>query len=213
VEGVTICVATFGDLTWQDTADRVAIPSAEEFGVPVVAVHGASIHAARNACLAQVQTEHVIFLDADDELEPGYLQAMTGTQDADVRVPYVRYVADPTRILNPVMPRVVGHRHACVPACLPCGNWIVIGAQVRTQLLRDIGGWRDFGWEDWDLWLRCHLAGARFTIATGAVYRANVRPGSRGRYSAAESLRHHEAVARANGFDARGNRIGEVAHV
>lgn len=211
--GVTICVATFGDTHWRDIAAEHALASAATFAVPVVHVHGDTLWDARNACLDQVTTGHVVYLDADDELEPGYLQAMAEAPDADVRVPYVRYVTTPTRVPNPVMPRVVGHHHACTQACLPEGNWVVIGAQARTQLLRDVGGWRAYGWEDWDMWLRCHLAGARFTVATGAVYRAHVRPGSRGRYTPQESRSHHAAVANANGFDMHGRPLAGAARV
>jgi glycosyltransferase involved in cell wall biosynthesis len=210
---VTICVATFGDQQWRHTAHDTALRSAETLGVPVVAVHGTTIHGARNACLSQVQTEFVIYIDGDDLLEPGYLDAMAASS-ADVRVPRVRYVTDTSRPLPaPGMPRVVGHHHPhpCTQECLPCGNWIVIGAQVRTQFLRDIGGWRDYGWEDWDLWLRCHLAGARVEPVPDAIYRANVHPGSRGRYGLEESLRHHIAVAEANGFDLHGNPLSAKA--
>jgi glycosyltransferase involved in cell wall biosynthesis len=196
---VTICVATFGDQRWRHTAHDTAIRSAEAFGVPVVAVHGTTLHGARNACLDQAQTEFVIYVDGDDLLEPGYITAMAASS-ADVRAPRVRYVTDPGALTPaPVMPRVVGHQHVCTQACLPEGNWIVVGAQARTQLLRDVGGWRDFGWEDWDLWLRCHLAGARIEPVPDAIYRAHVHPGSRGRYTQAESLAHHRAVAAANG--------------
>lgn len=204
--GVTVCVATFGDDRWRRVAEQHALPSARATGAQVVYVHGDSIHGARNACLDQVTTPLVIYLDADDELEPGYLDAMTRV-DADVRVPVVRYVTNPDRLPPPSMPRVVGHHHACTAACLPCGNWIVVGAMARTQLLRDVGGWRDYGWEDWDLWLRCHLAGATIQPAPGAVYRANVRAGSRGGYTAEESRRHHIAVAAANGFSLDGTPL------
>lgn len=198
MEGVTICVATFGDETWVDTAQRMAIPSAGATGATVVHRHAETIWGARNACLAEVTTDHVIYLDADDELEPGYLDAM-GRVAGDVRVPYVRYVTPRQPPRAPIMPRVAGHRHVCQPVCLTAGNWIVVGAMARTQMMIDVGGWRAFGWEDWDMWLRCHLAGHTITVAPGAVYRAHVHPGSRGRYSRAESLRHHRAVAAANG--------------
>ena len=71
---VTICVATFGDPTWQTLARTRAVPSAEAQGVPVVHVHGRTLHAARNAAVEQAQTEWVIHLDADDELTAGYVQ-------------------------------------------------------------------------------------------------------------------------------------------
>jgi hypothetical protein len=198
---VTVAVATFGDDWWRSLAQARAIPSAERLGVPVVHVHADSLHEARNAALALVDTEHVVHLDADDELEPGFFEAM-GKGTADVRVPSVRYVRGLGYQPPPVMPRVAGHRHACAAECLTQGNWIVVGACVRADLIRQVGGWRDFPWsEDWDTWLRCHLADASFEAVPQAVYRAHVRRDSRNRSaSAAQRLAAHRAIEAANGL-------------
>lgn len=195
---VTIVVATFGDRSWVDLAESRAIPSAELLGCPVVHVHAATLHEARNAAVAAVQTEWVVHLDADDELEPGYIDAMaTGT--ADLRAPSVRYMVrnrpDPLR-----MPKVAGHAHNCTADCLSEGNWLVVGTAVRAEMVRAVGGWRDFDWsEDWDLWLRCHLAGATVEAIPAAVYRAHVRPDSRNRApDKAARVAAHQAIYEAN---------------
>lgn len=197
---VTVVVATYGDQHWETLAHTRAVPSACQAGATYVThLHGPTLHDARNALLDKVDTPWVVFLDADDELEPGYLHAMAAAA-GDVRVPRVRYVRTHTR--GPaLMPRVAGHRHACDAACLVYGNWIVIGAAVRTDLVRRVGGWRDYPWsEDWDLWLRCHLAGATIQPAPAAVYRAHVRPDSRNRGQTREArLDAHRAIAQANG--------------
>ena len=77
----------------------------------------------------------------------------------------------------------------------------MIGSAVRADLVREVGGWRDFDWsEDWDLWLRCHLAGASFEPVPEAVYRAHVRLHSRNRgASDSKRLAAHRAIAEANG--------------
>lgn len=204
---VTVAVATFGDDWWRTLAHTRAIPSAERLGVPVVHVHAGTLHDARNAALALVGTEWVIHLDADDEPEPGYVEAMAaGT--ADVRVPSVRYVRGSGRPATR-MPRVAGHSHACIAECLTQGNWIVVGACVRTDLVRQIGGWRDFAWsEDWDVWLRCHLAGASIEAIPQAVYRAYVRANSRNRSASRdERLAAHRAIEAANGLLPGGVRL------
>ncbi len=195
---MTVVVATFGAEPWADLARSRAIPSAAAQGVPVVHTHGPTLHEARNRGLAKVATEFVCFLDADDELEPGYFTAMAeGT--ADVRAPKVRYMVKgyPNRLW---MPQVAGHRHECTAACLLYGNWIVVGAVARTDLLLRLGGFRDFPWsEDWDLWLRCHLAGATIEPIPDAIYRAHVRSDSRNRApDRAAKLAAHQAIARAN---------------
>lgn len=178
--GVTCVVATYGARHWLDLAVARATKSAEAQGVPVIYVHGLSLHGARNAGLAQVESEFVVFCDADDELAPGYCDTLlAGT--ADVRAPAVEYRA-PGRVQPPYVPKVAGHRHACTADCLIDGNWIVIGAMVRTQLLRDIGGFEDFPWsEDWAAWARCWKAGATFEAIPAAHYIAHVREDGRNR--------------------------------
>lgn len=184
---------------------RRAIPSAKALGVPVVHGHAATLHDARNAAIDLVTTEWVVQLDADDELEPGFVEAMA-SGSADVRAPSVRYVPEGNlghrRLPAPGMPSVWAHDHQCVADCLAAGNWLVIGAMVRTDLVRSVGGWRDFAWsEDWDLWVRCWQAGATFEPIPAAVYRAHVRRGSRNRAPSAEAkLEAHRAIARANGL-------------
>lgn len=198
-DDVTILVATCGNPEWITLASERAIPSALEQNVPVIHRHANTLHDARNDCLNAATTKWVVHLDADDELEPGYVERML-TGQADIRAPSVRYVQG-GHGQAPRVPTVWGHSHSCVAECLPYGNWIVVGALARRQLLLDIGGWRDFTWsEDWDVWLRCHLAGATFETIHQAVYRAHVRPNSRNRAAGqAERLEAHRAIARANG--------------
>jgi glycosyltransferase involved in cell wall biosynthesis len=197
---VTVVVATFGDTSWIELAERRAIRSAAAHGVPVIHHHAATLHDARNGGLDRVDTEWVCHLDADDELEPGYLTAMASGV-ADVRAPAVRYVRRASVPGEAAVPKVAGHTHDCTAGCLVDGNWLVVGSLVRTDLVRQVGGWRDFPWsEDWDLWLRCHLAGATFEAIPDAVYRAHVRPNSRNRApSRSARLAAHQAIAAANG--------------
>jgi glycosyltransferase involved in cell wall biosynthesis len=192
----TVAVATFGDRSWQEMAESRAVPSAMA-QAPVIRVHGESLHEARNAALAAVYTEWIVYLDADDELEPGYIKAMaTGT--ADVRGPVARYIRGRRERLW--QPRVAGHEHNCTANCLPDGNWLLIGSAVRTDLLRRAGGWRDFPWsEDWDMWLRCWKAGGTFELIPDAIYRAHVRPDSRNRGATREARQAaHQAIHAAN---------------
>lgn len=199
---VTVAVATFGADEWADLAADRAIPSVKALGVPVVHCHGDTLHGARNGALDLVDTEWVCHLDADDELEQGYFDAMAaGT--ADVRAPSVRYLY-PHHIFRPKVPKVSGHEHDCAADCLTEGNWLVVGSVARAQLLRDVGGWRDFDWsEDWDLWLRCYLAGASIEAVRSAIYRAHARPDSRNRGADhATKLAAHHAILAANGLAA-----------
>jgi cellulose synthase/poly-beta-1,6-N-acetylglucosamine synthase-like glycosyltransferase len=163
-------------------------------GTPWVHVHATALHEARNAALAQVESPFCIHLDADDELEPLFVEAMTaGT--ADLRAPAVGYVQPNGRAARPYVPKVAGHRHDCSGPCLIDGNFLVVGTMARTELLREVGGWEPFTWsEDWALWSRCWKAGATIEAIPSAIYRAHVNPASRNRAPdrAAKAAAHWE---------------------
>lgn len=197
---VTVVVGTFGDRAWIDLAQERAIPSADALDVEVIHIHGATLHEARNAGLDLVTTKDVCFLDADDELEAGYFEHMA-TVDADLRAPAVRYIRA-HGAQDPWMPQVAGHDHACTADCLPWGNWLVIGTVAPAELVRNVGGFRDFDWsEDWDLWVRCWQAGATIAPVPLAIYRAHVRSHSRNRGPArSDRLAQHRSIAEANGL-------------
>jgi glycosyltransferase involved in cell wall biosynthesis len=183
---ITVVIPTFGHDIWLEYARR-AIASAEP-QAPVIHVHGDNLADARNKALALVETEYVVHLDADDTLLPGYVNAML-RGSADVRVPLVRNMRNVSR--EPYSPNVYGHRHSCEAACLLEGNYIVVGAAVRTELAKEVGGWwEEQIYEDWSLWLRCYQAGASFEHIDGAVYGFHSRPDSRNHSGEAYNDRH-----------------------
>lgn len=190
---VTVVVGTFGSQHWVKLAER-AIRSAES-QAPVIHRHESTLAEARNAGLAEVKTEWVVHLDADDELEPGYIEAMAkGT--ADLRAPSVRYVRN-RQERAPVMPRVWGHTHDCTAECLRYGNWMVIGTCLRTELARSVG-WQEFGWsEDWGMFAGCWKAGGTVEAIPEAVYRAHTSRRGRNRVSPAVGLRWHREIEKA----------------
>ena len=183
---ITVVVATFGDDIWREYAKR-AVASVGN-SAPVIHVHGDSLADARNKCLDQVETEFVVHLDADDTLLPGYVNAML-RGSADVRVPMVSNMHNSYR--EPYSLMVYGHRHSCEADCLLEGNYIVVGAAVRTDLAREVGGWQDEEiYEDWSLWLRCYCAGATFEHIPEAVYGFHSRRDSRNHSGVAFNERH-----------------------
>lgn len=192
----TICIGTFGGNEWVRLAHERAIPSAKAQGCEVIHRHGSTLAQARNEALALVETPWVVFLDADDELAPGYLEAL-GTGSADLRAPAVSYVKL-RRPRVPYVPTVAGHDHDCSTDCLRDGNWLVIGTAVRTDLARQVGGFREYDvYEDWDFFQRCWLAGASVEAVPDAVYLAHWRRDSRNRAPdmALKNRVHHEIVA------------------
>lgn len=197
---VTVAIGTYGSKEWADLAHERAIPSVERLGVPWLHLNRATLHEARNDCLNEVTTEHIAFLDADDELEHHYFDHVAAST-ADIRVPSVRYVKNGFD-QGVRMPTIAGHRHVCTPDCLAYGNYVVVGAVAPTQLLRDIGGWRDYPvYEDFDLWVRAWKAGATFENVDRAVYRAHVRSDSRNRGTSWDvKFSTHQQIARDNGL-------------
>lgn len=195
---VTVIVGTFGDSYWADLARQRAIPSAEAQGVPVIHVHcdmldtyGASIAACRNQGAQQATTRDLLFLDADDELLPGFFTAME-TATGDLRTPMVQYVRDGR--LDPPMFWPAGD--------LRDGNHLIISTLMPRDLFLQVGGFRDVGdlYEDWDLWIRCFQAGATITQVPGATCRVHIDPSSKHRFGTThyEKRASHERIRRLN---------------
>jgi GT2 family glycosyltransferase len=184
---VTVCIGTFGDDSWRKLAlDRAAMSCERK----VLHVHDENLMVARNRAAEKAQSEWLCFLDADDELAPGYFDAMEqGT--ADLRGPSVQYVVRGMTRPPKIWP----------PMDLTQGNYLVIGTLIRKEMFDEVGGFRDYPlYEDWDLWLRCHLAGASIELLPEAVYIAHARSDSRNRApDRATRLHWHKQIAQDNG--------------
>ncbi len=200
---IAVIVGTYGDEAWRDLAWSRAVPSvvAQWPDAPVIAIHGETLAEARNegAKLANTRGyQHLCFLDADDELAPGYFDAMNAAIRPDsagfrpdcerrLYVPMVEYVHGRKRY-RPRFPKEVPVEQ---------GNWLVIGTVVPTRLFfaRDVGGFEEFPlYEDWALFARMQKAGAVPVKVPDAVYVAHRRAGSRNHPTKAEKLAAHAAI-------------------
>lgn len=166
--GFSVVVATFGAPEWAELARARAIPSAcAEGPLEVIVEHGTTLAEARNRGAARARGEWLVFLDADDELEPGYLEAIASAS-GDLRAPAVRYVTVGEPAPDPLL--FTGRNIARVNPC-------VIGTALRRDLFDQAGGfWTEPVWEDWSLFRRAWLLGAQIEHVPGAVYRVNVNP-------------------------------------
>jgi GT2 family glycosyltransferase len=210
---VAIIVATYGEDKWAELAHERAWPSANNealahsHGLASIA-HYPDLTAAtaRNTLAAAVPPgiDWLCFLDADDELEPGYLDAMADALQTHriVHAPVVeaRSVFDAPEVLLVPKVRRVKPFVAESPRVPNRGGWpkvneCVIGTLVSRPLFEQVGGFRDHTddgtviglYEDWDLWLRCWDAGAEL-VYTEAVYREHVNPSGRNYSSSPESI-------------------------
>lgn len=174
---VAVLIATFGDDRWARRAAVNAVPSAErEQPAELVTVHGDTLAGARNEAARRTSSPWLCFLDADDELEPGYLAAMAATElERGLLAPAVRFV-ETVDELPPA--EVLGDdpRREIDKGWNPC----VIGTLLRRDVFDRVGGfWPERAWEDWSLFRRAWLAGEQIHHVRDAVYRVHVDPAGR----------------------------------
>jgi GT2 family glycosyltransferase len=173
---VAVIVATFGELRWAELAHRRAKASAErEEPADLVVFHGgSSVAEARNTAAAMTAAPWLCFLDADDELEPGYLRAMRALRmNRGLLAPAVREVVDgipgPARTLD-------DDRRNIDRGWNPC----VVGTLIRRDTFERAGGfWSERAWEDWSLFRRAWLLGEPVVHVPDAVYRVHVNRSGR----------------------------------
>jgi hypothetical protein len=138
------------------TDDSLSI--ARSFPVEVMALPHAGVVAARNAGLAEVKTERVVFLDGDDKLPEQFIEAKL----AAVERTAADFVYSPSQNFGNS-----NHLMDVPPwdiARLWHGNYISTSTLFRKRDILSVGGWRNTleqnCW-DWDLALRCGFAGLR----------------------------------------------------
>jgi len=208
---ISVIISTYGGDEWRDLAWSRAHPSVpraepnlsyEGPGEPyyrsqqIIVVHGATLAAARNAGAEAATNPWLCFLDADDELAPGYLEAMVAAIEATEPVlvglftPAIVYVGAGGREEPPMF-------HQPVP--IEDGNWLVIGTVIPRALFREVGGFEEFPkYEDWALFARLQKAGAMPVKVPDAVYRAHRNPRGRNHEGGTNAKREaHDMIRRA----------------
>jgi len=176
---IAVVLATFGDRkVWDRYAHRAQLSVHAQTRPPdeFHPIHAESLHVARNRGAMASSAEWLCFLDADDLLSPGYLQAMelsvASNPAAHIHVPHVeKYRNDKVfksgRLKEPGVS--IFER-----------NHLPIGAMVRRDLFLQVGGFDDWPiYEDWALWMKLEAAGARWAWCPDAIYKINWRNCSR----------------------------------
>lgn len=174
---VSVLICTYGDQAWADLARTRALPSTNGQGADeVIVFHDDEmfLDEARNTAAAAASGEWLCFLDADDQLAPGYIDAMASTEHSQqaLMIPRVQYVDGQGGEELPCFPN---RRQPFTRM-----NHAVIGTLVPTTVFREVGGFgKEPIYEDWALWLRCVKAGCLLVYTVDAVYRAYRRDASR----------------------------------
>jgi glycosyltransferase involved in cell wall biosynthesis len=196
----SILIATYGDPAWEELAWSRAYPSTVGQGIEpfdgsveviVHHVQDGTLAQARNEAAARADGLFLAYVDADDELEPFYIEKMAKMarhynlvrrgdliDNPCLFAPAVRYWAGDGREPAAGIPNLGGW---------PRINEAVIATLMPRLMFLEHGGFReatDDGtplslYEDYDLTLRLFDAGACLVHVPEAVYRAHVRPGSR----------------------------------
>jgi glycosyltransferase involved in cell wall biosynthesis len=146
-----------------DNASEQPLPSLPRRVKVLRAPHRLSAGAARNLALVEIDTPSVLFCDADDQLLPGaisYLRQRLAARP-DLVGCVSRYVSwNPEtgakvvldRSPKPIVFRVARHSRAFALANLRYNCFPVVGALLRTDAVRDAGGFGDSSvGEDWIL--------------------------------------------------------------
>jgi glycosyltransferase involved in cell wall biosynthesis len=172
VTTITVVIATYGDSAWMDMAYERARLSADPQGAQeIILMHDpvGTRASSLNHAAAKAQDGWLVFLDADDELAPGYVGAMRRAleQHPDGRVLFTPAVQQ-IRKGRPGDPIFFDRGIS-----LRDDNWLVIGTMIHRDLFWSVGGFDDYphGFEDWALWSKCYRVGARVVKVKDAVYR------------------------------------------
>lgn len=177
---ISVIIATYGEQAWRELAINRAMPSVDEANQFCIPHRPDGTRASSlNQGAADAKGEWLLFLDADDELAPGYVGAMRRAVE--------RHRGDGTRRVL-LTPATIWVRQGARPKPafqkeipLEKGNWLVIGTLIQRDLFMEIGGFHEHphGLEDWNLWARAVRAGAEIIKVPDAVYIAHVNPHSK----------------------------------
>lgn len=194
------------DGSTDNTAEVVARAAAHDPRIRYVWQTNQLQSVAKNTGLARSRGKYLQFLDADDLIESRKLERQVAYLEAhpEVDIVYggVRYFRSPNvteRLYSmtednlPWMPQVSGEGGEVLAALVRYNIMVINSPLVRRRIVAQVGPFdkRLPPAEDWDYWLRCALAGARFqfvdTPDTLALVRMHATSSSQNR------LRMHRA--------------------
>ena len=204
ISNIAVCIGTYGnEAIWGPLAQRAINSVRRQTVRPAwcVHTHTTTLQEARNSAARPTwpssglpscfrEAEWLCFLDADDELDPHYIEAMAVAVDeleGDWLVQPATLGVYPDGREDP-HPAVIPRKN------LLDGNFMVISTLIRASQFERLGGFDDWPYcEDWDLWIRAWRDGAQFIAAPDAILRVHVNPNSRNNGDRTTQIRvYHE---------------------
>ena len=165
---VTVIVTTWGNERWADMGTATARLNGARFHH----IYNDKISAgeARNHAVEIIDPQGwICFLDADDRLGDGYLDAMAAA------VCHERQLLTPSLALGDRPAECYGSRDI-IHGLNPCP----IGTLIHRSMFDEAGGfWNEPAWEDWSLFRRAVLLGAEIVFVHDAIYHAADNPNGR----------------------------------
>lgn len=174
---ISVIIPTFGNFEkWNPLAQR-AVQSVmnQTVEAEIVRIHGTTLAGARNEGAEKAKNGWLVFLDADDELDPKYIEAMENViwaKDGQIFQPSTVEFNDEGQVGEPGMIQTYP---------LLQRNYLIIGSMVSKMVFQKTDGFDPSlpCLEDWDFWLQCERAGAEVAQCPEAIYRIHYSENSR----------------------------------
>jgi glycosyltransferase involved in cell wall biosynthesis len=153
--------------------------------VRLVRQQNAGLAAARNAGIAASTGRYVLPLDADDLLDPAFLERTVGALESNPGAAmaftdvFTFGSVEELRPMGPFAPDVLRQRNvACATSLFRRSAWEQVGGYNPNMVL---------GYEDWDFWIGFAERGLQAVHIPEALFFYRLKPGS----MVTQALRHH----------------------
>ncbi|MBL0036644.1 MAG: glycosyltransferase [Flavobacteriales bacterium] len=160
-----------------DAATRAVVAGLDRSRCTVLEQTNMGLAKARNNGIALATGSYIISLDADNRIHPAFIERSISVLDREPEVGVV--YGDAVYFEGRTGPWKVG---AFDFTRLVQSNYIDACACYRRSIWERVGGYDEhmphMGWEDWDFWLRCSVAGVQFRYVEEAFFDYRVRAGS-----------------------------------